>query len=655
MAVTSAVPVLVFALLFLGGSGGGAPLGGAPLPVDAGLQAAAPPECLFYASHHGLKAPDAASPNQFEQMLAEPENQAFLAELHRLAEQALKLVPPNDEPTKLLAATMPTLVQTLLAQPSMLYLADVVIPPQAPSASAGFVIRTGERTAAFRDAVEQWERFYLTQIPPNQAVETLTIEGVAVRRLPMPPQAPPVMWGVTGEYVFLTVGEDEASKLLKRLQQVGPAPEWLQALTKDVNIARPGDLLYFNFKRTFDLAEPLLKQAAAAGAPIDVDRLIDTLGVRQLRYLAVASGLSDEAAVSKLLIGREDDAQGILSLLGGKPLGKADLAGIPKAADFAMVTRLDGAAVFDHIVDAIRQIDARAFEQFTSELAKAEQQIGFSPRRDLLDGLGDLWAIYNSPTEGGSLLTGACVSVSVHDRAKLERVIEQLLRIAAAEANRPGKPVFALRKTTAGEQTITYLQFLREPIPVAPAWCLTDDRLVFALSPQMVRAHLLRPAAAGSLADVAEVAKQLATNDVTSLSYVDTTFGVQILYSYLQYGVTMGASALEKETGIQADLSKFPSFTAIGRHMRPSIGVVRNTPTAWSAESYATGPSVGPTAILGMGMALLLPQIQSARETARQIRPAITCGASVRRRSTMKSATASRFHEPSCRPTASRC
>jgi hypothetical protein len=81
----------------------------------------------------------------------------------------------------------------------------------------------------------------------------------------------------------------------------------------------------------------------------------------------------------------------------------------------------------------------------------------------------------------------------------------------------------------------------------------------------------------------------------------------------------MGAGVLAKETGIQADLSKFPSYTAIEPHLQPSVSVVRRRNTVLSLESYAVGPSFGAALpAVGVVAALVLPQIQSARETARQ-------------------------------------
>ena len=615
--VGAAELLLIVAMMF---GGGGLSAVGTPLPPDAGLQAAAPPTALVYVAHYGMTKPDPKSSNHFEQMLAEPENQAFLAELNRLAEETLKLVPADEEPAKLLGKTLPTLAKSLIARPSILYVADVAVNPIAPGGNGAFVIHAGDQIAALRDVVEQWERFYLTQIPPNQTVEKLTIEGVEVRRLPMPPQVPPVSWGVSGEYLFVAAGEGEATALLKRLNGRGEAPAWLSKLTADAKLPRTSGLVYFNVAKAFELAKPFIEQAAAFGAPFDVKQVIDTLGLEELEYIAAASGLDESTAVSKLLVGHAANAKGVLTLLNGKPLSKEDLAGIPKSADFALAARIDGADIFQRFVDLVGAVDSNAAKQLEKELGQAEEEIGFGLKRDLLDGLGDVWTVYNAPTEGGALLTGMCATVSVRDQAKLERVIEQVLRIAAAEGGRNGKPLFALKKTTVGEQTISYLQFISEPVPVAPAWAFVEGRLIFSLSPQMVRTHLARPAAVGALADLEPIAKQIAAGGVTAVSYLDPHFGTQILYSYLQYGATMAAAALEKETGIAADLSKFPSYTAIGRHLQPSIGIVRSSSTVWSAETYATGPSIGPiTVVAGMGAFVGTKAVATTRHRAQEV------------------------------------
>ncbi len=59
--------------------GFGLPLGVPPMPETPVLAKIAPEQCLFYLSSAGMATPDPKSPNQTEQLLAEPELQKIEA------------------------------------------------------------------------------------------------------------------------------------------------------------------------------------------------------------------------------------------------------------------------------------------------------------------------------------------------------------------------------------------------------------------------------------------------------------------------------------------------------------------------------------------------------------------------------------------------
>ena len=87
----SAVPMIGFSellLIVLMGSGLGVPLGVPPQAPDPMLANIAPAECLYYSSWVGVAKPDAASANQTEQLLAEPEVKLFMEELQAIAQRA---------------------------------------------------------------------------------------------------------------------------------------------------------------------------------------------------------------------------------------------------------------------------------------------------------------------------------------------------------------------------------------------------------------------------------------------------------------------------------------------------------------------------------------------------------------------------------------
>lgn len=604
-------------ILVLGGLGSG-PLAGVPMPADPVMLQAAPQEALAYLATNGSAAPDPNSKNEIEQLLAEPELQAFFGEVTRLAEAAMKKLPEGDETAQALARSLPPFAKTLLTRPAMLYVAKVDLPPQMPSANAALVINAGDSIDEVTAAIKELEKLYLKNIPPNMSVERSEADGAELNRLPMPPSAPPVFWGVKKPYVFLTVGEGEAAALAKRLGGGGEVPEWLKSVTADLAIPRPAVTLYVNAEGILKTVSPLVDQFGEQ-LPVNPRKVIESLGVQHVRYLALGSGLNETVSVSKLVVGHDGEYQGLLKLLDGVPLTADDFKNIPGTAGFAAVGRLDGAAVFDAALKIIGEIEPRAVEETNEGLGEFKEETGLDLRDDILAAVGDRWTVYESADEGGLLLTGFCASVSVRDRARVEKVIETLQRLAERQ-QQEDRPEFAVRTSKVGEHEIHYIQFIREPVPFAPAWCLTDKELVLAVTPQMVRTHLTRPADVPTLAANEGVAAQLKSGDVTGLSYSNPKLWTQILYSYLNLGAASGASILQKETGIQADLSKIPSLGVILKHMRPTIGVVRRSKTTWAAETYASGPAVGAGSIAGVGVvaALVLPAVEKARETARQ-------------------------------------
>jgi hypothetical protein len=88
-------PMLVY-LLALGGWG--LPLGIPPGPEDPVLANVAPEKSLFYLSWAGTARPDPKSKNQTEQLLAEPEVQALVAEVRRMLRSGANQMAGGEEP-----------------------------------------------------------------------------------------------------------------------------------------------------------------------------------------------------------------------------------------------------------------------------------------------------------------------------------------------------------------------------------------------------------------------------------------------------------------------------------------------------------------------------------------------------------------------------
>ncbi len=77
------VPMMQTIVMILLSGGAGIPLGVPPRAPDPVMVKIAPEQCLYFTTSMGMAEPDPASQNQVEQLLAEPEVQAFAAEVDR--------------------------------------------------------------------------------------------------------------------------------------------------------------------------------------------------------------------------------------------------------------------------------------------------------------------------------------------------------------------------------------------------------------------------------------------------------------------------------------------------------------------------------------------------------------------------------------------
>ena len=183
------------------------------------------------------------------------------------------------------------------------------------------------------------------------------------------------------------------------------------------------------------------------------------------------------------------------------------------------------------------------------------------------------------------LVTGLTVVVPLRDRERFTKAEARLRGLVQASMAPPpgavhsygGPPQATIADFEFRGNQIHFVNFVGEPVPVAPAWCITDKELIVSLSPQTLKAHLSRKADAGSLADVPAV--KALFNDSKGPKYVgyaDTASIAQTLYPLVQFGFQAISSAVQRE-GIPLDVSIFPSAAAILPHLESTVSSARMT------------------------------------------------------------------------------
>jgi hypothetical protein len=592
-------------LVLFGGSGMGIPLGVPPLPEDPVLAQVAPEECLFYTSWAGTAEADPQSANQTEQLLAEPEVQHLVNEVERLIRNGLHKAAMDEGGPEAAALADDAVgwVKTLLTRPTALFISKLEIDPKGPRIRAGAVVNLGEDAARLKASLEKHQEKFL-----RGAAQPVEIGGQSWYRITLDPDVPPITWGVTGQYFAVGVGEGMIEEMLKRVGTDPPA--WLADIGRQVPVARRSTVTYINVRAVGQVLTPMVPEQVVTG-------IMDALGLSNVTSLVAVTGLDEAGFVSKTVIGLDGEPQGILSLAAAEPLAADDLAPIPRDATIAMAARLNADQVLETILSIVGKIEPRAREEMLRGLGEMQEELGFDLRRDLLQTLGDTWCVYNSPGEGGLVITGLTGVVPVKDHGRLAATHARFLARARAEfGDSPRSP--RIDEFQFAGQTVYVFNARDDDVPVAPAWCLTEKEFVIAPYPQNVKAYLSHGDEHRSIAEVPEVAGLFGSGGgPIMLCYTDTQALFELVYPLIPIFGQVALSELARQ-GIDVSVSILPSAKAIRPHLRPGVSAMRRTEAGIEIISLQSLPGGNVGASVPVGVALLLPAVHSARGAARR-------------------------------------
>jgi hypothetical protein len=563
-------------------TGFGLPLGVPPLPEDPVICRAAPEECLAYASWAGSAAPSPKSANQIEQLLAEPEVQQLLTSIDAAVTKALNRNTGGSRNADQ-ARDFYSVGKAALLHPGALYLSKLEVGSPPVDARGGVVLALGDKAAAVAEILQRFE----DRLPAG-VVEKANAGAGLFHRIKLE-GAPLISWGLHGNYLIAALGSDELESLLRRIKSDSPA--WHKEIRKSLSVPRESTMLYANVRQ-------VVQKISAAGGE-DFRRVSKALGLDQVKHVASVTGLDDTTCVARTLIAMDGPREGIFRLAAAMPLTPADLAPIPQDATFALAARFNAAEALDLFLSRLDAFGPEAREEVEIGIARMGKRLDLDLREDLLKPLGDVWCLYNSPEEGGLLVTGLTLVVRVKDSDRLARSMDRLVALLRAELSRDAKRTRGPRlvESKFAGKVIYHLEGLERDLPCSPAWCLAGDELIVATFPQQVKARLGCRSGRPSLAAVPAVAAALKEGGVVGLGYCDTRKVAEFCYPLLCAGGTMIAAELRRE-GIDFDASLIPSSQAIYPHLQPGIFVVGNSSAGVELRSSGLGGGLNGSALM---------------------------------------------------------
>lgn len=583
--------------LFLSGGGlGSLPLSMPPAAPDPVMAQVAPEDCLLYLSWSGTAEASADSENRTEQLLADPEVRHFVEGLEQRLIAALDDGAGQSARGQAIAESVPVLLETLVVQPAAFFVGRVTLGNQGLATPVGLVVNVDGREAGVEAAMKAMQK----AAQPNEEIEIVELDGRKWQRWPTPLGAPTIVWGIFDRYFVAAAGPGTPTQILERINGES-TPEWLTAVQERLPVERQALISHLNVKGIVENVSMFLGTMAP-----QVLGVMKPLGVENIQSLTTVTGLDGDGCVTRTWLKVDGELNGILTPLDAEPLAATDLSPIPADATAAFAVRLNADRLLNQFTKLLANFDPRGAERIDADLKQFDEEVGFGAD-DVIAALGDVWCVYQSPSEGGTLMTGWTAVVSLRDSekareiaaiiAKNARKIEQDL---VQQLGRRGVRSLSVADYEFQGHTVYFLNAVGESVPVAPAWCITDDELVFSVFPQGVNSYLRR-GQRKSLQDNPTVAASLKKDrSPLFLGYYDSQRLLQLAWPMVQIGANLACAELQQR-GLKIDVSLLPSLAALDQYVSgATVSVVPGDDgiELISRRVLPLGPEVGVIAAL---------------------------------------------------------
>ena len=377
----------VVMLMFMGGINPGLlPSSLPPLPEDKALVSAAPEECLLYAGWYGAAEPKGGGKNRVESLLAEPEVRHFATTLWKELHEAMRRdafhFGPRD--SAMVAENVLPLVEIGLTRPGAIYLSKLEFKGGdfgaiAVDAKAGLIVNAGPRAEDLRRIIAKFEEMVPERL--RDEIKTVEVNDVKFKQIPMPPNAPQIMYGYRGDYFIIAVGEGSAEKIVTGLKDARGAPKLAQADSRTPAGRAAGGGLVRESQGRDRRGQVVRRSGGGDGARATMmARVLEVTGLDGVESVSSVAGLGETDHVTKSLVTISGKPRGLLNLISDKPLTADDLASVPRDATWLMASRFDLAKAYKQVVEMVGEFNPRLQGSTRRPVGRAGEAARFSPR-----------------------------------------------------------------------------------------------------------------------------------------------------------------------------------------------------------------------------------------------------------------------------------
>jgi prepilin-type processing-associated H-X9-DG protein len=390
-------------------------------------------------------------------------------------------------------------------------------------------------------------------------------------------------------------------------------------------------VLYMDVERGFDQINQAVEKSNEAKVKEIWPKARDASGLAGLKRVIFADGFDGKDWGSRGFAEAPAPRTGLLSMMDDKPLGDELFKAVPQSSSMVFAGKFDPGRLITEVRKAVGAVDPEAQKMFDQGLGAAQMFIGKNLVTDILDPLGDQWAMYISPDVGGNGITGVVVVNKLDDAKKAEQGLvaaSLCVNNLIAGQMRDEEINISFKNTKIGDMRVWYFA-----VPfVAPAWGIKDGNLYLGLYPQSVAAAA-RFTSSGKKSfneneKYAALKQRLGVPAPRGVQFVDLPQlagpGYQLVLVYLRLGL-----GFADMWGVEAPEPVLPSFDTLQAHLAPAGSLSWVDEKGWHTKGVQPFPGAGlfsgeagfvAVGASAMSVGILLPSLNRARETANRVK-----------------------------------
>jgi prepilin-type processing-associated H-X9-DG protein len=396
----------------------------------------------------------------------------------------------------------------------------------------------------------------------------------------------------------------------------------------------------------FSAALAQIDNAVASGNDDDAKtfwpRARDASGITSIKHISFGATFDGRDWATSSFVDAPAPRTGLLTVLEPAPIDPTLLARIPSTATQAMLGQFNVGLLLSQARSIAGTVNPAAGDIFDKGLGLAQMMIGRSLQRDILDPLGSQWAIYADASIPPSTITAPqpmmqasniVVVNKLVDPAKAEQgwtMLSYAITNASAGLIQKNHLPISTAMTKNGDQLV----FTVVTPVIQPSWTIKDGFMYFGCSAEGVvdAANKTSGAPITQQPALADLAKQLdPTGSFTGFEYSDLPASIPPSYPAMQAAIDqLRATALLDLSRAQLSIALpehiLPPLEKLIPELSPALNISWADASGWHTRSREPFPGSSPQSSLvsvggvALGVSILLPSLNRARETANRVK-----------------------------------